>query len=373
MHQKLGLIVLAVALTGYALASGKDCQDYNFRGCLESNITIDATIHYVSLETCQRMCQEYHTTNGVKCQTFVWHRNMLTCFILEGTLAKFVAGCSIHTGPKNTKDSSLCLAAPGHALNQTEMLGDCKKDVNGKELELLLNLGDESLCQIVCENKPECSRYSFHTQSGACVLRADSGQNPTDCAIVAGAPTTAIPTTTTSTTRTTNAPTSTTAVGPKFYYPKGPQLNVPVSKVTSNGWRVCFNQTYDNSMYNMFDKIRDELCRGEKIIMACRQTGSDDLTLLAAAPREDVFRVTSTTGRKGQISNGSKFYVWSHMVWGFGGLEDDVDGSSGPCDYENGDDRLCWFLTGSGGYRCGSAKGLNRRTDWQEMIFTTVN
>ena len=73
-------------------------------------------------------------------------------------------------------------------------------------------------------------------------------------------------------------------------YPRGPQENVHLTKVLQGGWRKCFNQTYGTSMRGKFDQIRDELCTGSKILLACsRQESAGVISLLAAAPRSAAF------------------------------------------------------------------------------------
>jgi len=156
------------------------------------------------------------------------------------------------------------------------------------------------------------------------------------------------------------------------YYPQGPQENVYLTKVLQGGWKRCFNQTYGTSMKNQFDKIRDEMCTGSKILLACtRQESAGVISLLAAAPREDVFQVTETEyrGKKGKISNGSKWYVYvdgegNQQSWGFADQEDDIELAS--CDNKPGSKKLCWHLSDQG-WRCGENQNYGK---WEKIIFT---
>ncbi len=69
------------------------------------------------------------------------------------------------------------------------------------------------------------------------------------------------------------------------YLPVGPQVDVPVAVVSTGGWIECYRDTYDNQL-NAETVL--ERCPGDLLMSSCRPTGSDTLTLLAQAPREDV-------------------------------------------------------------------------------------
>jgi len=159
------------------------------------------------------------------------------------------------------------------------------------------------------------------------------------------------------------------------YYPQGPQENVHLAQVLMGGWKQCFSQTYGQSMKDKFFQIRDELCTGSKIIMACSRQDTESsgvISLLAAAPREDAFRVTNTKyrGTNGTVSNGSKWYVYigedgDQLSWGFAQSGDQIDLAS--CDREPGSKRLCWHLSDHG-WRCGEENSNYEK--WEKIIFT---
>ena len=96
---------------------------------------------------------------------------------------------------------------------------------------------------------------------------------------------------------------------------------------------------------------------------------------LAWASRDCVF--TSTTGTSGSATTtceGTDWYYNDNYSWGFAKAGDGVN--IGSCDIAtNGCDncRLCWHTlhAGSitGGYRCGSVKGLNADTNYERVIF----
>jgi len=164
---------------------------------------------------------------------------------------------------------------------------------------------------------------------------------------------------------------------PPRYYPEGPQQNVPMSTVLTGGWRQCHIATYKENTGYQFDLIRDSKCTGPYVMLGCRRKSSNTITLLAAAPRNDVFNKTDTYygQNKGHVSNGSKWYLviltgkykWS---WGFADQNDQLNFYY--CDYnDNEADRLCWYLhSSSGGWRCGATTNLNGSNQWEKLIFT---
>jgi len=159
------------------------------------------------------------------------------------------------------------------------------------------------------------------------------------------------------------------------YYPQGPQENVQLTQVLMGGWKQCFSQTYGKSMKDKFNQIRDELCTGSKILMACSRQDAESsgvISLLAAAPRQDVFKVTNTKyrGTNGTDSNGSKWYASfgeddSQHSWGFAPSGQQIDLAS--CDRESGSKRLCWHLSDHG-WRCGEENSNYEK--WEKIIFT---
>jgi MBG domain (YGX type) len=166
------------------------------------------------------------------------------------------------------------------------------------------------------------------------------------------------------------APSSATAA-PPAYYPSGPQTGVPVSTVEAGGWTQCFLDEYANDMEAELPGLLSA-CSGDYLMLAGRPTGSNVLTLLAAAPRDDVlFDTGATFGDGTHQANGTGWYFNAHFSWGFAPAGDAV--SKGECDIlRNPDDglRLCWHtVNASGGYRLGSLQGLNNSTAYERLVF----
>ena len=71
----------------------------------------------------------------------------------------------------------------------------------------------------------------------------------------------------------------------QLYLPVGPQTNVPVATVTGGGWTECFRNLYTDNLDT--DEVLSR-CPGDKLMLACRATGSGVLTLLGQGDRGDV-------------------------------------------------------------------------------------
>ena len=66
------------------------------------------------------------------------------------------------------------------------------------------------------------------------------------------------------------------------FLPVGPQTNVPVDTVTGGGWTECYRDIYN---INMDADTVLASCPGDLLMLSCRPTGSDTLTLLAQGAR----------------------------------------------------------------------------------------
>jgi hypothetical protein len=164
------------------------------------------------------------------------------------------------------------------------------------------------------------------------------------------------------------------------YLPVGPQVDVPVTVVSSGGWTECYRDTYDNEL-NAETVL--ERCPGDLLMLSCRPAGSSTLTLLAQAPREDVTFDTGENLDVTHIANGVGWYFNisapgetqpGQNAWGFVRAGDSVNKNN--CDtLESGanDERLCWhLLVGEGGYRCGATENLNSSTAFERIVYTSA-
>jgi hypothetical protein len=153
------------------------------------------------------------------------------------------------------------------------------------------------------------------------------------------------------------------------FLPVGPQTNVPETTVTGGGWTECFRDLY-NGEWDV-DTVLSE-CSGNRLMLACRSTGSSTLTLLAQADRSDVTFDTGNNTDVLHLANGVGWY-FSEAVgsWGFVRAGDSVLKTE--CDTDTSganDERLCWHVNG-GGYRCGVTEELNGSVDFERIVYTS--
>lgn len=146
------------------------------------------------------------------------------------------------------------------------------------------------------------------------------------------------------------------------YLPVGPQTNVSVDTVTDGGWTECYRDTYNIGMNA--DIVLSQ-CPGGLLMLACRPTGSDTLTLLAQGLRSDVTFDTGVNSNLVHDANGVGWYFNNTGdgnfgdSWGFIREGDSINKNN--CDVANvdaNDERLCWHLNGDNGYRCGATQNI---------------
>lgn len=160
------------------------------------------------------------------------------------------------------------------------------------------------------------------------------------------------------------------------YTAAGVQLNVSISTATA-GWTECFKEVYSAS--TSLSAIQ-ATCNKGQIMMACKQTGSLALNVLAQAPRTDVFFNTGDGINATHDANGVSWYWSDNRSVGFAPAGAGVDRSS--CDFidsyggspqENvgqGEKRMC-IHTGTGttksGFRCGKANFI--AAGWERIFY----
>ena len=147
--------------------------------------------------------------------------------------------------------------------------------------------------------------------------------------------------------------------------------DIPLSSVESSDWSVCYIDTYDTNLPDQTTVL--ENCTGDFLMMACRQTGSDNLTLAAADHYEVVTQEVPAEQTAHHVSGSVGWYYSPDFSWGFFEAGTDLDRNQ--CDFSPTDaldKRLCWHTLDNdfGGYRCGEAIGLNDNTAWERLVLT---
>ena len=158
------------------------------------------------------------------------------------------------------------------------------------------------------------------------------------------------------------------------YYPTGPQTNVALSTITDGGWSICSQSTYVSQLAG----FPASCPQTDKLMLACRATGSATIQLLAAAPASDVLTETGDTATATHNANGSEWYydttdAGGDYAIGFAKGGDPVQANS--CDVLTtgaNDERLCFHIYESvdnGGYRCGANDSLNNSAAYEKLFF----
>lgn len=150
----------------------------------------------------------------------------------------------------------------------------------------------------------------------------------------------------------------------------GPKLNVSEAVLQSQGWSVCFSETFDQ---NSVSAIADILtaCSGADLMLACRDVGNPNFVLAASAPRADVTLDTTTDTTTTNNANGTEWYFNGTRSWGFALGGDAVSKNSCDVASTNAEYRMCMHASGdalTGGYRCGATTGLNSSATWERVI-----
>ena len=151
------------------------------------------------------------------------------------------------------------------------------------------------------------------------------------------------------------------------YYPSGPQKDVALSTVTGGGWSICSQSLYSATLRE-YPAACPQAGSADKVMLACRATGSATIQLLAAAPASDVLTDTGNTSTATHNANGSEWYYdmvdgGGDYAIGFAKGGDSINANS--CDISTSganDERLCFHMYETedfGGYRCGADRDLN--------------
>ena len=156
------------------------------------------------------------------------------------------------------------------------------------------------------------------------------------------------------------------------YLPSGPQTNVPEATVLAGGWTVCHQSGYEVNSGSMATILAG--CSEENIMLACRPVGDANFTVLAAAPRADVFFDTGSSNTP-HDANGVGWYFSDSYSFGFAAQGEPLSRSS--CDTAGTlpDQRMCVHTSGgqiNTGWRCGSNTGLNFDAAWERLILQST-
>jgi len=155
------------------------------------------------------------------------------------------------------------------------------------------------------------------------------------------------------------------------YYPDGTKTDVDISTVTSGGWTQCYAETMATPIGKNAEEVLDN-CAGGYLMMAGRETGSDNLLVLAAGPYT---AVTYDVGNDERFDNnthevnGAQWYFSPSWSWGFAPIGTDLDLN----ECGNSAASMCLHtLSDVGGYSINQITSLNGSTTYEKLFFVAV-
>ena len=151
-----------------------------------------------------------------------------------------------------------------------------------------------------------------------------------------------------------------------IYYPSGPQTNVPLATIIGGGWTQCYAATMSVPIGDAAENVLN-VCKGDVLMMAGRETGSDTFLVLAAAPRADTIFDTGQTNDT-HPANGSNWWFSDFWSWGFTSINDDIFNME--CDLTDSPTSMCLHtMANIGGYRINNLQALNNSTGFEKVFF----
>ena len=150
------------------------------------------------------------------------------------------------------------------------------------------------------------------------------------------------------------------------YLPVGAQSNVALATITSGGWTQCYASIFKTFIGNSGEAVLN-VCSGDYLMMAGRETGSTNFLALAAALRSDTIVDTGHTSIT-HTANGAEWWYSPNWSWGFTQAGDTV--SNNQCDISSSPLSMCLHtVNGAGGYRINNITGLNGSSAYEKVFF----
>lgn len=137
--------------------------------------------------------------------------------------------------------------------------------------------------------------------------------------------------------------------------------NVSLTQMMNDGFKIGMMELYSEpSVFDDFQKFKEFRLVG----VAARKKDDDNLILVGVGKGKKVFKET-TSVNKTNFDNGCYWYYMKNKSMGFSNV-DKVELES--ADTVDGEMRISWHLEGSGGFRIGNLKGLNKSAEFEKII-----
>ncbi|MBM4320418.1 MAG: VWA domain-containing protein [Deltaproteobacteria bacterium] len=149
---------------------------------------------------------------------------------------------------------------------------------------------------------------------------------------------------------------------------EGVLSNVPVAEMAE--WELCWS-----SRYNAPDVALNQVlaqCDGDTLMLACRQVGSNTLTVAAQGERAEVLFDVGNGANASHLHNGVAWYHDEASSWGFAAPGQQLNRNTCDMAEANGATRLCWHTANDNirpGWRCGTATYLNDSAAYERLLF----
>ena len=151
-----------------------------------------------------------------------------------------------------------------------------------------------------------------------------------------------------------------------LFLPSGPQAGLTVATITGGGWTQCYAATMSVFIGNDAENVLN-VCNGDYLMMAGRETGSNTFLIAAAALRSEAIFDTGNNSTT-HVANGSNWWYSDDWSWGFTDINDTV--SNNQCDISPSPSSMCLHtLAGAGGYRINDITNLNDSRAYEKVFF----
>mmetsp|Transcript_23745 Transcript_23745/g.55377 ORF Transcript_23745/g.55377 Transcript_23745/m.55377 type:complete len:374 (-) Transcript_23745:103-1224(-) len=134
------------------------------------------------------------------------------------------------------------------------------------------------------------------------------------------------------------------------------------------GWTMFFCKPYSHPTTIVDFLPPDKALRGGSLLVGARRA-SEDILSVAAMGHADVVTAQRSDGSTTH-HNGVHWYCLPAVSVGFA-PNSNVTLNQADTQHESSAQRLSWHLTGIGGYRAGSALGLNGSSEWEKVILAS--
>jgi hypothetical protein len=153
------------------------------------------------------------------------------------------------------------------------------------------------------------------------------------------------------------------------YLPVGPQLDVALGTVTGGGWSLCYSATMGTPFGNSAAETLANCGAGSLIMLAGRETGSDNLLVLAQTTKADAFADTGAADNGiFTTSNGSDWFYADSWSWGF--KEIGAPFTKFQCSFTAPNASMCVHTFDSvGGFSINDITGLNNSQEYEKLVF----